>query len=103
LATLKDKHEKKLAESKVKSTEKKTSQAIEQKPENKTKSVGWKYRYRVSKMREAQKREKSKPSTSKKQGPIPVEEQLDAELAQLTPEERTAGWKYRLVKLVILF
>jgi hypothetical protein len=103
LATLSGKDEKKLAQSKIKSTEKKKTEPIERKPEDKTKSVGWKYRYRVSKMREAQKREKSKLSSSKKQDQVPVHELLDAELAQLSPEQRVVGWKYRLVQLIIHF
>jgi len=53
-------------------------------------------------MREAQKREKSKVSTSKKPEPISAHEQLDPELARLTPEQRAVGWKHRLVEFVLL-
>jgi len=78
------------------------NESVQPKTDNKTKSVGWKYRYRVSKMLEAQKREKSKVSTSKKPEPISAHEQLDPELARLTPEQRAVGWKHRLVKFVLL-
>ena len=67
-------------------------------PEVHAKAVGWQYRYRVSKMREAQKREAleglSKPS-SKKREHTPIDARLDPELARLTAEERVVGWAYR--------
>jgi len=104
LATLSGgKREKKVLKSKIKSIEKKTTQPVEQKTENKTKSVGWEYRYRVSKMLETQKRDKSKGSASKQQQSIPAQKKLAPELSQLTPEDRTAGWKYRLVEYVHFF
>ena len=65
------------------------------------KVVGWQYRYRVSKMREAQKLEgaqKTGKAVSKKQDQVPVHERLDPVLARLTPEERVVGWQYRFVK-----
>jgi len=75
----------------------------EKQVEENKKVVGWKYRYRVSKMREAQKLEaieESKKLASKKQEQIPVHERLDPVLARLTPEERIVGWQYRFVKIV---
>jgi hypothetical protein len=105
LATLTGKREKKVSGPKIKSKEKekekKTTKPAEQKSENKTNSVGWQYRYRISKMQNAQKPEKSKVSTSKKQDQIPAQEQLDPELANLTSEDRTVGWQYRLVEHVL--
>jgi hypothetical protein len=71
--------------------------------ENK-KAVGWKYRYRVSKMQEAQKREAAEEllkAESKKHEHVPAHEKLDPVLARLTPEERAVGWQYRLVKLIL--
>ncbi|CAF1616059.1 unnamed protein product [Rotaria magnacalcarata] len=60
------------------------------------KSVGWQYRYRVSKMLEAQKREAAEAQLKgKKDDHIPLHERLDPELARLTPEERVVGWQYR--------
>ncbi|CAF4625294.1 unnamed protein product [Rotaria sp. Silwood1] len=62
------------------------------------KIVGWQYRYRVSKMKEAQKREAAEASVkSKKKSDehIPIHERLDPTLAKLTPEDRSVGWKYR--------
>ncbi|CAF4744511.1 unnamed protein product [Rotaria sp. Silwood1] len=80
----------------LKSTEKKKrTEFVEEKSINKTKSVGWQYRYRVSKMHEAQKHNKSKTSTKKKQNKTSTQEQIDPELARLAPEERSVGWKYR--------
>jgi len=103
LATLSGKREKKVSGRKIKSKEKekKTTKPAEQKSENKTKSVGWQYRYRISKMQNAQKPEKSKVSTSKKQDQIPAQEQLDPELARLKSEDRTVGWQYRLVEYIL--
>ena len=73
--------------------------AVEHKaPEVDPKAVGWQYRYRVSKMREAQKREALEGLTrpaSKKREHVPIDERLDPELARLTPEERVVGWAYR--------
>jgi hypothetical protein len=100
---LSGKREKKVIEPKIKSIEKKTIEPAEQKSQDKTKSVGWEYRYRVSKMRDAQKHAKSKVSPSKKQEKVQIHQQLDPELAQLTPEERIVGWNYRLVEYTFLF
>ncbi|UJR21970.1 hypothetical protein I4U23_025038 [Adineta vaga] len=60
--------------------------------------VGWQYRYRVSKMKEAQKLESagsSKSSSSRKHDQLPPHERLDPVLGKLTPEERVVGWQYR--------
>jgi len=100
-ATLSGKRDKKVIEPKIKSIDKKTMEPAEQKSDNKTKSVGWQYRYRVSKMNEAQKREKSKAPIIKKQDRTPAQETLDPQLARLASEERTVGWKYRLVEYVV--
>ena len=97
ITTLGGKREKKTADSKVKPVEKKATQSVEQKPTEKKKSVGWEYRYRLSKMREAQKHDKSKASKGKQADKTPVHEQVDPKLAHLTPEQRAVGWKYRLV------
>ncbi|CAF4301802.1 unnamed protein product [Rotaria sp. Silwood2] len=62
------------------------------------KTVGWQYRYRVSKMKEAQKREAAEALAKlakKTDEHIPIHERLDPALARLTPEERSVGWKYR--------
>ncbi|CAF1512272.1 unnamed protein product, partial [Rotaria sordida] len=62
------------------------------------KHVGWQYRYRVSKMQEAQKYEAAeavKKPPKKTDDHIPIHERLDPALARLTPEERIVGWKYR--------
>lgn len=61
------------------------------------KAVGWKYRYRVSKMREAQQLEEAE---QRLRGPsrdnaAKNRENLDPELANLTPEQRVVGWAYR--------
>jgi hypothetical protein len=86
------KREKKVTKPTTKSSAKKTIETTEQISDEK-KKVGWEYRYRVSKMREAQKRE---ASPSKKQDKIVVpKENLDPDLARLTPEERIVGWQYR--------
>jgi hypothetical protein len=90
---LSGKREKKSLAPKIKSTEKKTTEPVEEKTQNKTKSVGWQYRYRVSKMRDAQKHNKS----SKKQDQKSSHEQLDPELAPRTSDEKNAGWEYRSV------
>ncbi|CAF3034309.1 unnamed protein product [Rotaria sp. Silwood2] len=96
LATLSVKDEEAVVPSKPKSTEKKKrTESIEETPKNQTKSVGWQYRYRVSKMKEAQKHNKSKTSTKKSQDQTSIQEQLDPELARLAQEERAVGWKYR--------
>jgi hypothetical protein len=92
LVTLSGKREKKAVQTKIKTTDKIPIEPIEEKPQNKTKSVGWKYRYRVSKMREAQKHDKFKVLPSKKQ------DQLDSKLAPLSSDERNAGWEYRSVE-----
>jgi hypothetical protein len=92
LVTLSGKREKKAVQTKIKSTDKKPIESIEEKPQNKTKSVGWKYRYRVSKMREAQKHDKFKVLPIKKQ------DQLDPKLAPLSSDERNVGWEYRSVE-----
>ena len=66
------------------------------------KVVGWQYRYRVSKMLEAQKREgadRATKASSKKVDQLPPHERLDPELARLTPEQRVVGWAYRYVQL----
>lgn len=66
------------------------------------KSVGWKYRYRVSKMLEAQKREAEMAKLkSQHEEEIPLHERLDPELARLTPEERAVGWQYRFVNILL--
>jgi hypothetical protein len=70
----------------------------EEKPvEINKKAVGWQYRYRVSKMLEAQKQEALTKSTSKKHDQVPAHEKLHPELARLAPEDRVVGWQYRLV------
>ena len=74
----------------------------EKEAEANKKIVGWKYRYRVSKMREAQKHEAAEESakaTSKKHDRVPIDERLDPELARLSPEARVVGWQYRSVEL----
>lgn len=97
ITTLGGKREKKTVDSKVKSVEKKVTEPVEEKPAEKKKSVGWEYRYRISKMREAQKQDKSKASKGKQPDKTPAHEQLDPKLAHLTPEQRAVGWKYRFV------
>ncbi len=91
-------------EKKASSTATRTTTAVsEEKPaEVNKKAVGWKYRYRVSKMREAQKHEPTervtKP-TPKKHEHVPAHEKLDPVLARLPPEERVVGWQYRFVRI----
>jgi len=63
--------------------------------ETQKKSVGWQYRYRVSKMLEAQKQQAAEQSKKKKSDSVPVDSRLDPELAKLTPEQRVVGWAYR--------
>ncbi len=78
-------------------------EAQEKLAEENRKAVGWKYRYRVSKMQEAKKHEVAEElikATSKTPDQIPVHEKLDPILAKLTPEERNVGWQYRLVKII---
>ncbi|UJR27220.1 hypothetical protein I4U23_008516 [Adineta vaga] len=95
ITTLGGKREKKIVVSKGKSIEKKKTESVEQKPIENKKSVGWEYRYRISKMKQAQKGDKSKVSKGKQLDRIPVREQMDPELTRLTPEQRAVGWKYR--------
>lgn len=67
-------------------------------PEVPKKLVGWQYRYRVSKMREAQQREAEEAAAKglhKKEEDLPINERLDPVLARLTPAERSVGWAYR--------
>ena len=67
--------------------------------------VGWKYRYRVSKMHEAQKREAIEALTkvtSEIPDIIPIHERLDPILAHLTPEERMVGWQYRFIQYLFI-
>ncbi|CAF0869713.1 unnamed protein product [Didymodactylos carnosus] len=67
--------------------------------DQKKKIVGWKYRYRVSKMLEAQKQEKLDGTTSTKKTlsakVINDKDKLDPILANLTPEQKEVGWAYR--------
>ncbi|CAM4937804.1 unnamed protein product [Rotaria socialis] len=73
-----------------------TAVPTESEAEVNKKSVGWQYRYRVSKMLEAQKREAAEAQLKdKKDDHVPLHERLDPELARLTPEERAVGWQYR--------
>jgi hypothetical protein len=91
---------------KVITTTKSTIVASDEKAEDVNKKVvGWQYRYRVSKMREAQKLEvieASSKAANKKHDKIPTDETLDPVLGRLTPEERVVGWQYRLVKSFFL-
>ena len=78
-----------------------TTKDEEEKPDESSKKVvGWQYRYRVSKMLEAQKHEGAQrvsKTSSKKEDPLPPHERLDPQLARLTPEQRVVGWVYRFV------
>ena len=95
LATLSGKREKKAGQAKTKSTEKKSAEPAEEKPQNKTESAGWKYRYRISKMHDEQKHDKSKVLSSKKQ------DQPEPKVEPPSSNERTAGWEYRLVESIL--
>ncbi|CAF0796061.1 unnamed protein product [Rotaria sordida] len=99
-----NKTEETIVESKPKSKEKKkTKKPTEDKPKtptgdkpkNKTKSVGSQDRSHVSKMHEAQKHNKSKTAINKSQDQTSTQKELDPELARLTSEDRSVGWKYR--------
>jgi hypothetical protein len=97
LETLGGKREKKT----TKTTTSPTVVHDEKQAEVEKKAVGWQYRYRVSKMREAQKHEaadESGKSTRKKHSQVPIHEGLDPVLARLTPAERIVGWQYRFVE-----
>ena len=79
-----------------------TAASDEKQAEENKKVVGWQYRYRVSKMREAQKQEAAEAlakGASKKRDHVPIDERLDPELARLPPEARIVGWQYRFVRL----
>ncbi|CAF3661360.1 unnamed protein product [Adineta steineri] len=95
ITTLGGKRLKKSDDSKTKSTEKKTVEAVEEKTDDNKESAGWEYRYRLSNMHEAQKSDKKKSSKSEKPEKVSVDEQLDPVLAKLTPEQRSVGWQYR--------
>ena len=81
-------------------TEKSPTVTPEERNKEGSKNVGWKYRYRVSKMKEAQKYEaaESSKTTKQKQDQLPPHERLDPVLAKLTPEQRSVGWQYRFVE-----
>ncbi|CAF1355572.1 unnamed protein product [Adineta steineri] len=94
LETLGGKREKKV----VTTTASPTVTSEEKPVEAERQSVGWEYRYRISKMREAQKHatgQKSTKSSSKKHDDVPTHEKVDPTLARLSPEERSVGWQYR--------
>ena len=81
-------------------TEKSPTVTPEERNKEGSKNVGWKYRYRVSKMKEAQKYEAAESSKTarQKQDQLPPHERLDPVLAKLTPEQRSVGWQYRFVE-----
>ena len=91
------KREKSKSDAAIKAAEKAASELQAEQAEKEKKTVGWEYRYRVSKMREAQKHEKPK---SKKQEKIVIDASLDPILARLKPEERIVGWAYRFVRSI---
>ncbi|CAF5192166.1 unnamed protein product, partial [Rotaria magnacalcarata] len=101
LGTLSTKFDKNVVEPKPKSkpkpkpTEEKVTEPIIGIQKNNTKSVGWQYRYRVSKMNETLKQNKSKTSKKQNQDQTSTDPILDSDLSKLTPEERSVGWKYR--------
>ena len=83
---------------KMKSKKKKTIESAALKSNDKKKSVGWQYRYRVSKMHETQKHKKLKAPTNPNQDKIL---KVKPELARRTSKDQNTGSKYWFVNFII--
>ncbi|CAF1017570.1 unnamed protein product [Didymodactylos carnosus] len=85
----------------LKKTVVKKSNSDQQPKDQENKNVGWNYRYRVSKMLEEQKHEKTdgktltKPKLKLKAKVVNEKEELVPDLSNLTPEQKVVGWAYR--------